>query len=82
MHLGPIDDPIRTMLNSATEKHISHVIVDGKDVVVNYKLVDYDEASILSQGQIVYDHYKQCYERYDKDQKSYKQMFPIVYQIK
>lgn len=82
MHIGPIDDPIRTLLNSATGKHISHVIVDGKDIVSDYKLVDYDENDILLQAQDAYNHYKQCYEKYDIDHKTYEQMFPSVYPVK
>src|SRR5262249_58048509 len=33
LRIGPIDDPIRTMLYSAGGAHVRHVVVDGRTVV-------------------------------------------------
>ncbi|MFV0395147.1 MAG: amidohydrolase family protein, partial [Coprobacillaceae bacterium] len=47
IHVGPIHDPIRTLINSCTGKNISDVIIDGKVIIKNYQYIKREEKEIL-----------------------------------
>ena len=80
--IGPLHDPIRSMINSATGAQVKDVIVDGKDIIQNYQFVNQDMDEILKDAQIAYDRYVQNYQKYDKQHNSETEMFPPSYTLK
>lgn len=80
--IGPLHDPIRSLINSATGAQVKDVIVNGKDIIVDYKMLNEDEETLLEKAQVAYDHYVSNYEKYDQNQTKNEELFPPSYQIK
>lgn len=80
--IGPIHDPIRTLINSATGAQVQEVIINGVTRISQYEFVDLDVRSILSDAQIAYDRYVRLYEEYDQNHTPMNQLFPPSYPIK
>jgi 5-methylthioadenosine/S-adenosylhomocysteine deaminase len=49
-HIGPVDDPIKTLVHTANSDDIQTVIVDGKVVVENGKVPGIDEPTLIQQA--------------------------------
>jgi len=81
IHIGPIHDPIRTIINSCNGKNISHVIVNGEMLVKDFQFVKRNEEDILNEAYIAYQHYLNLYEKYDISHKSLNEMFPSTYPL-
>lgn len=59
--IGVYDDPIRTMFMCAHGSDISHVIINGKTVLKDGKIVDFDYEKIQYLAQRYYDKMKDSY---------------------
>jgi cytosine/adenosine deaminase-related metal-dependent hydrolase len=48
LHIGPADDPIRSLVHYASQRDVEHVFVDGRQVVESGHLVGVDERGVLA----------------------------------
>ena len=48
LHLGPPDDPIRALVQYATQRDVEHVFVDGVQVVRDGRVLGLDERAVLA----------------------------------
>ncbi len=48
IHIGPADDPIRSLVHYATQRDVEHVFVDGVQVVDHGRVKGLDERSVLA----------------------------------
>lgn len=81
MNVGPQSDPIRTLINSCNGDHVKAVFVNGRAVVANHRLVDYDETEVLRDAQTAYNRFLNMYEIYDASENAFEDMFPSTYKI-
>lgn len=79
--VGPIHDPIRTMINSCTSYNISDVIVNGEYLIKNYHYIKEDEDKVLEDAYRAYERYLNLYEKYDIEHKSLETMFPSTFPL-
>lgn len=80
--IGPRQDPIRTLLNSATGANVREVIVNGHVRISDFKFVDLDENALLCNAQKAYDRYILNYQIYNSDQCDLEELFPNTYPLK
>lgn len=81
IHVGPLHDPIRTLINSCTGENISDVIVNGKTIIKEYRYIQKEEKEIVRAAQETYNRYLELYEKYDRNHKSLDTMFPSTYAL-
>lgn len=80
--IGPMQDPIRTLLNSATGANVREVIVNGHVRISDFKFIDLDETTLLSDAQNAYDRYVLNYHTYDEKKSRLEELFPNTYLLK
>jgi cytosine/adenosine deaminase-related metal-dependent hydrolase len=51
LHVGPTNDPIRTLIHAASGANVERVIVDGRTVVEGKRVVGLDETALLERVQ-------------------------------
>lgn len=79
--IGPLHDPIRSLINSATGSHVQEVIIDGITRIHDFAFVDISVDDILKQAQSAYDRYVALYEAYDAQGNCLEELFPSSYPI-
>lgn len=76
LDIGPIDDPLRTLINSGSPRDIRHTIINGRFVMRDRKLPGIDEKALRNQAQNYYEKMRVGYiERSDGSLKEDK-LFP------
>jgi cytosine/adenosine deaminase-related metal-dependent hydrolase len=48
LHIGPADDPIRSLVHYASQRDVEHVFVDGRQVVDGGRVLGMDERAVLA----------------------------------
>jgi 5-methylthioadenosine/S-adenosylhomocysteine deaminase len=76
LHIGPIVDPIKTLVYHATSRDIRHVIIDGRTIVENGRLVGVDEDALLAAAQVPYDRLREQFARWDRGRRPARVLFP------
>lgn len=79
IHIGGVDDPIRSIINGCTGRDIRDVFVSGIKRVENFELMDVVEAEIVEAYQKTLVKYKQYYHEFDAKHKNLDEMFPPSY---
>jgi cytosine/adenosine deaminase-related metal-dependent hydrolase len=51
LHIGPYDDPLKSLVHYAVQKDVEHVYVDGRRVVESGRVVGLDEPAVLREGE-------------------------------
>ncbi|MGQ0570043.1 MAG: chlorohydrolase family protein [Armatimonadota bacterium] len=76
LHIGPIVDPIKTIVHHASARDIRQVIIDGRDVVADSRLVGVDEEALVAAVQIPYDTLRRQFSRWDRGRRPASVLFP------
>lgn len=75
-HIGPIDDPIRTMFLSGLPTDIKMSIINGKTVMKDRKIPGIDLEEIKVKGQQYYEKLKRSYMERDYQKLPEEEIFP------
>ena len=51
LHIGPVKDPIQSLVNCALGGDVETVVIDGRVVAENGRVLGVDEPSLLRQAQ-------------------------------
>ncbi len=76
LHIGPIVDPIKSLVHHASSRDIRHVIVDGKTLVDEGRLVGVDEEALVAAAQAPYDAFRHQFSRWDRGHRPPSALFP------
>jgi cytosine/adenosine deaminase-related metal-dependent hydrolase len=76
LHIGPIVDPIKSLVHHASSRDIRHVIVDGRTIVDGGRLVGVDEDALIAAAQAPYDGFKRQFSRWDRGGRPASVLFP------
>jgi cytosine/adenosine deaminase-related metal-dependent hydrolase len=80
--VGPIDDPMRTLLHFANGQHCETVIVDGNVVVENGLVNGVDEEALRQDAQRVWTKYKAGIVSWDYAKRRSDEIWPPLFPIK
>jgi cytosine/adenosine deaminase-related metal-dependent hydrolase len=76
LHIGPIVDPIKSLVHHASARDIRHVIIDGRTVVEEGRLLGVDEEALVAAAQAPYDAFKHQFSRWDRGRRPASALFP------
>lgn len=76
LHLGPIIDPIKAIVNHASSRDIRHVIVDGQTLVADGRLAQADETEIVAAAHAPYNALRDRFGRWDRGHRPARVLFP------
>jgi len=76
LHIGPVVDPIKTLVYHATSRDVRHVIIDGRTVVEDGRLLGVDEEAVLAAAQAPYDRLREQFARWDRGRRPARVLFP------
>jgi cytosine/adenosine deaminase-related metal-dependent hydrolase len=76
LHIGPIVDPIKSLVHHASSRDIRHVIVDGRTIVEEGRLVGVDEEALIAAAQAPYDALQEQFSRWDRGRRPRSVLFP------
>jgi len=79
--LGPIDDPIRTLVMMGTGHAVRHVIVDGRIVVQEGQIPGMDVDAMRSQAQVYHAKMRAAYSERDYRRRPPEELFPPSFRI-
>jgi cytosine/adenosine deaminase-related metal-dependent hydrolase len=78
LHIGPVPDPIRALVHHASAADIDRVVIGGRTVVEDGKLLTADEAELVRKAQAPYDTYKGIFSRWDRGRRPSTVLFPYA----
>lgn len=78
--LGPIDDPIRTLVMMGNGRNIRDVIVDGRTIVKAGQIRGLDVADMRQQAQAYFKKMRAAYPQRDYQGRSEESLFPPSFQ--
>jgi cytosine/adenosine deaminase-related metal-dependent hydrolase len=76
LHIGPIVDPIKSLVHHASSRDIRDVIIDGKTIVEDGRLAGVDEEALIAAAQAPYDAFKHQFSRWDRGRRPASVLFP------
>lgn len=74
--VGPVEDPIRTLIVSCVGNNVKHVVIDGVTRLKDRKLVGVDEAALRLDAQRVYDRFLSLYGKYEASGRGLAKLCP------
>ena len=74
-HIGPVDDPIRTLVSCGGGRDLKLSVINGRCVFKDGKLTGIDETSLRERAQNYYDKMKQSYLERDYQHHSKETLF-------
>jgi 5-methylthioadenosine/S-adenosylhomocysteine deaminase len=80
-HFGLMDDPVRTLMISASGKDVKTSIIDGRIVMNDRKIEGIDFDALQQQGQAYYDKMKLGYCERDYQHLPQEKLFPPSFQM-
>jgi cytosine/adenosine deaminase-related metal-dependent hydrolase len=80
-HFGPQDDPIRTLMNSASGLDVSTVVINGKTVMKDRVVAGIDLVEVQKTGQAYYEKMRASYLERDYLHHSPQELFPPSFPI-
>lgn len=81
LRVGPIDDPIRTLLMNAGGAQVRTVIINGRLVMQDGVIPGVDFAELKQQGQRYFAKLKAAYPDRDYRQRSVAELFPPAFRV-
>ena len=81
LHLGVIDDPIKALVHYASSGDTDRVIVDGRTVVEDKKVLGISEDEILAQAQAAWEVYRQGLAARDPLGRNADTMYPFSFPV-
>jgi len=79
--VGPVDDPMRVLIHTASGRDTDMVIVDGKTVVEQGRVVGVDEEALWAKTQQTFLRYKANWVGLDWAKRSSDELYPPVIPI-
>jgi 5-methylthioadenosine/S-adenosylhomocysteine deaminase len=79
LETGAIDDPMRTLLTAGTGRECDIVIVDGKMLVQNGKLIGIDEEDLMNKAQGSWIKYKNGVSAWDIKKRTVDLVVPQIF---
>ncbi len=76
LHVGPVVDPIKTLVYHASARDIRQVIIDGRTVVDGGRLVDVDEEALVAAASGPYNALRTQFSRWDRAGRTVSVLFP------
>ncbi len=76
LHIGPVVDPIKTLVYHASARDIRQVVIDGRTVVDGGRLVDLDEEALLAAARGPYNALRAQLSRWDRARRPASVLFP------
>ncbi len=73
--LGPIDDPIRTLVMMGNGRNVRQVIVDGRTIVEDGRIPGFDTEQMRLQAQVYFEKMRAAYPERDYQSRSEKELF-------
>ena len=81
MEFSPMRDPIKVLVYTADSRHIDKVIVNGRMLVDQGKLIGFDEASLCRQTQLAAEHMWANVAKRDWKGRSHEEMSPMSFPV-
>ncbi len=81
LHTGPTNDPIRTLIHATTGENVERVIIDGRTVVENGRMVGVDEDALLARVQPISDKLRAAIPGRDWRDRSLDEVLPPAFPI-
>jgi 5-methylthioadenosine/S-adenosylhomocysteine deaminase len=81
IHVGLIDDPIKTLVYMASQQEVETVIVDGRMVVEGGRVPGVDEEELARKANVVNQWQKARYVEYNDQDKPVDELFPPSFPI-
>jgi 5-methylthioadenosine/S-adenosylhomocysteine deaminase len=79
LRIGPVYDPIRSLVHLATPDLIETVVCNGKTLMENSVLTGYDEASVLQGGKQSFQQITEQFAQRHWSGKPISEVFPTSY---
>lgn len=79
--VGPVDDPIRTMLMNCGGGNVSSVVIDGRTVMKGKRLPGVDEEAMRVRAQGYFERMKAAYTTRDHLRRPTSELFPSSFQV-
>ena len=74
--VGPVEDPIRTLIVSCVGNNVKHTIINGVVRMKDRKLPGVDEETLKRDAQRVFDHFLTFYGKYDAHRRTLEELCP------
>jgi 5-methylthioadenosine/S-adenosylhomocysteine deaminase len=81
LHVGPTNDPIRTLVHASTGANVERVIIDGRPVVEGFRITGLDEESLLTRIQAINDKHWQALPERNWQGRSRDELFPSTFPV-
>jgi 8-oxoguanine deaminase len=81
LHIGPIDDPIRTLLYNTSGASVRSVIVDGRTIMEDRQIPGVDLEDLRTRAQRYFDTYKASYTARDYRRRQPDGLFPPSFPV-
>lgn len=81
LRVGPVEDPIRTMIMNTTGANVRDVIINGRFVMENYTIPGINVPKLLEEGQACFNQFKNMYSSYDEYQRPAETFFPNSFPV-
>jgi cytosine/adenosine deaminase-related metal-dependent hydrolase len=78
-HVGPVDDPIRTLLLNTTGANVRTVIIDGRSVMEDWRIPSIDEEEMRRHAQAYFRTMKEAYSERDFRRRPSDVLFPASF---
>ncbi len=82
LHIGVVDDPIKALIHYANGVDTDRVIVHGRTVVEDAKVLGIDETKLLNSAQNTWVSYKEELAARDPLKRSAKELYPLAFPIR
>lgn len=79
LDIGPLDDPLRTLVNSSSPRDIRHTIIDGRFVMRDRRIEGIDEAGLREQAQRYYEKMRLGYLERSDGSLTESQLYPTSF---
>jgi cytosine/adenosine deaminase-related metal-dependent hydrolase len=81
LHIGPVDDPIKSMVYAASGSDVDTVLVDGKIVVEGGRVPGINEAALSQQASEAHLWQKEQFAAQHPSGESLRDLFPSTYPL-
>ena len=74
--VGPVEDPIRTLIVSCVGNNVKHTIINGVVRMKDRKIPGLDEEALKREAQRVFDRFLTFYEKYEANGRTQQELCP------
>ncbi|MEE9593622.1 MAG: amidohydrolase family protein, partial [Thermoplasmata archaeon] len=80
-HIGGVRDPIKALVNCVVGDDVERVIIDGKTVVEDGRVVGVDQEELMVQVQAESEKIWAAYQQYDWQERSVDELSPLSFEF-